>query len=207
MQQLGIEVHLGHHGQHCPHPENPIKDFTVVDVSGIHTITLRFCACPGAPHARYQLLQSSWFPSSLDRPHTAFTFDVLDTFQLLNLQGKLSAYDFYYSLDPTRLTTLEYSAYRYHILYPVLISSLTLSRTGTTNFLLQSTYFDTSRCLKGPGVATIPLVSMQHNQVTVLSNVPLARTRNVIFLKGGKMRLNMSSKFHGTDVTPLLMLF
>ena len=111
------------------------------------------------------------------------------------------------TLWTTRLTTLEYSAYRYRILYPVLISSLTLSRTGTTNFLLRSAYFDTSRCLKGPGVATIPLVSMQHNQVTVLSNVPLARTRNVIFLKGGKMRLNMSSKFHGADVTPLLMLF
>jgi hypothetical protein len=31
--------------------------------------------------------------------------------------------------------------------------------------------------------------------VTALSNVPLARTRNVIFLKGGKMRLNMSSEF------------
>jgi hypothetical protein len=46
-----------------------------------------------------QLLQSTWFPASLDRPQTAFTFDVLDTFQLLNLQGKISAYDFYYSLD------------------------------------------------------------------------------------------------------------
>jgi hypothetical protein len=99
LQQLGLEVHLGHLGQHCPHPEHPINDFTIVDVNGIHTITLRFCACPGAPHARYQLLQSSWFPASLDRPRTAFTFDVLDTFQLLNLQGKLSAYDFYYSLD------------------------------------------------------------------------------------------------------------
>jgi hypothetical protein len=98
------------------------------------------------------------------------------------------------TLWTTRLTTLEYSAYRYRILWPVLISSLTLSRTGTTNCLLRSAYFDTSRCLKGPGVATIPLVSMQHNQVTALSNVPLARTRNVIFLKGGKMRLNMSSE-------------
>jgi hypothetical protein len=99
LQQLGLEVHLGHEGQRCHNPEHPIKDFTVVDVSGIHTITLRFCACAGAPHARYQLLRSGLFPASLDRPHTAFTLDVLDTFQHLNFQGKLSAYDFYYSLD------------------------------------------------------------------------------------------------------------
>lgn len=40
----------------------------------------------------------SQFPASPDRPHTAFTFDVLNTFQLLNLQGKLSVYNFYHSL-------------------------------------------------------------------------------------------------------------
>ena len=70
-----------------------------MDICGIHTISLRFCGCIGAAHPRDQLIASSWFPASLDRPQTAFTFDVLDTFQLLNLQGKLSAYDFYYSLD------------------------------------------------------------------------------------------------------------
>ena len=76
-----------------------MKDFTVVDTSGIHTITLRFCGCIGAPHPRIQLLASSWFPASLNHPQTAFTFDVLDTFQHLNVQGKISAYDFYYSLN------------------------------------------------------------------------------------------------------------
>jgi len=90
---------MGHEGGPCPYPDHAIKDFTVVDISGIYTITLRFCACVGAPHARDQLLAASWFPASLDRPQTAFTFDVLDTFQLLNLQGKISAFDFYYSLD------------------------------------------------------------------------------------------------------------
>ncbi|KAF4568149.1 hypothetical protein EYR36_010158 [Pleurotus pulmonarius] len=33
------------------------------------------------------------------KPQTAFTFDVLNTFHLLTLQGKLSAYDFYLSID------------------------------------------------------------------------------------------------------------
>ncbi|KIM74801.1 hypothetical protein PILCRDRAFT_35888, partial [Piloderma croceum F 1598] len=72
---------------------------TAVNVNGIHTITLQFCGCVGAPHPHNQLLAASWFPASLDQPQTAFTFDVLDTFQLLNLQGKFSAFNFYYSLD------------------------------------------------------------------------------------------------------------
>ncbi len=70
-----------------------------MDVTGIHTINLYFCGCIGAPHPRRQLLAVSWFPASLDQPQTAFTLDVLGTFQLLNFQGKISAYDFYYSLD------------------------------------------------------------------------------------------------------------
>jgi hypothetical protein len=90
---------MGHEGDPCPYPDHSIKNFTVVDVSGIHAITLRFCGYVGALHPRNQLLAASWFPASLDRPQTAFTFDVLDTFQLLNLQGKISAFDFYYSLD------------------------------------------------------------------------------------------------------------
>jgi hypothetical protein len=92
-------VHLGHQGNECPHAGPFIKNFTVVDVTGIHTINIHFCGCIGAPHPRRQLLAVSWFPASLDQPQTAFTLDVLDTFQLLNLQGKISVYDFYYSLD------------------------------------------------------------------------------------------------------------
>jgi hypothetical protein len=38
-------------------------------------------------------------PASLERPRSAFTFDVLDTFHLLTLQGKISAFDFYYALE------------------------------------------------------------------------------------------------------------
>ena len=42
-----------------------------------------------------QLLQMSWYPTSFDRPQTAFTFDLLDTYHKLTLQGKLNLYDFY----------------------------------------------------------------------------------------------------------------
>jgi hypothetical protein len=70
-----------------------------MNVSGIHTITLRFCRCIGVSHPHKQLLAATWFPVSINWPNITFTFDVLNTFQLINLQGKLSAYDFYNLLE------------------------------------------------------------------------------------------------------------
>jgi len=45
------------------------------------------------------------------RPQSGFTFDVLNTFHLLTLQGKVSAYDFYSTLqhktDNTRISDVK----------------------------------------------------------------------------------------------------
>lgn len=98
LQKLGLKVHLGHGGGPCPSATAEISNFVVVDTSGQHTITMSFCECLGAPPCRIQLLRVSWFPATLLRPQTAYTFDVLNSFQLVNLQGKLSAYDYYLSL-------------------------------------------------------------------------------------------------------------
>ncbi|KZP28679.1 hypothetical protein FIBSPDRAFT_728847 [Athelia psychrophila] len=98
LQNIGLEVQVGHEDTDCNNPIPKSITFEVVDMSGQHTVTLSFCGCPGAAHPRVQLLRIGWFPASVDRPNTAFTFDMLNTFQLLNLQGKLSAYDFYHSL-------------------------------------------------------------------------------------------------------------
>lgn len=98
MQNIGLEVHLGHNGSECTAPISKSINFEVLDLTGQHTVTIFFCGCPGAPPIHVQLLRAGWFPASTERPNTVFTFDVLNTFQLLNLQGKLSAYDFYQSL-------------------------------------------------------------------------------------------------------------
>jgi hypothetical protein len=74
-------------------------DFTVIDINGIHSIKLLFCDCISlAPH-RKQLLAVSWFPATVDRPQTAFTFNILNSFHLLTLQGKTSAFNYYHSLS------------------------------------------------------------------------------------------------------------
>ncbi|KAF6743253.1 hypothetical protein DFP72DRAFT_1080451 [Ephemerocybe angulata] len=56
------------------------------------------CSCPGSPERIIQALRSRLFPSTLERIKTVFTFDLLEFFQELNLQGKTPIYDFYHTL-------------------------------------------------------------------------------------------------------------
>lgn len=99
LHQIGFKVIIGHEDGLCPSPTTEIRNFTVVDSSGVHAFPLSFCDCFGHPHHRIQLLRAGWLPASIKQPRTAFTFDCLETFQLLNLQGKVSAHDFCKSLD------------------------------------------------------------------------------------------------------------
>ncbi|KAN0109688.1 hypothetical protein V8E52_009034 [Russula decolorans] len=102
LQELGLVIQLGHHGPSCPCPGLVQKDFVIVDVSGIHTIDVQFCGChntSGGSASHVQLLRFRCFPSTITRPQSAFTFDVLNTFHLLTLQGKVSAYEFYCALQ------------------------------------------------------------------------------------------------------------
>jgi hypothetical protein len=39
-----------------------------------------------------------WYPASFERPRTAFSFDLLETFHKLTLQGKINLYDFYHGI-------------------------------------------------------------------------------------------------------------
>ena len=41
-------------------------------------------------------MRVGWYPASFHRPKTAFTFDILDSYQKLSLQGKLNLYDYYW---------------------------------------------------------------------------------------------------------------
>jgi hypothetical protein len=101
LQKLGLRIQLGHDGEDCPCPGHVQTDFVVVDTTGVHYTNLQFCECfsqPGASHHRTQLLRSRLLPSSVNSPRSAFSFDVLDSFHLLTLQGKTSAYDYYLSI-------------------------------------------------------------------------------------------------------------
>lgn len=53
-----------------------------------------YCACDGGETLDLQLFASQLFPASTNVPETAITFQVLEQFRLLNLEGKTSAHSY-----------------------------------------------------------------------------------------------------------------
>ncbi|KAF8878036.1 hypothetical protein CPB84DRAFT_1852501 [Gymnopilus junonius] len=99
----GYALHLGHSSETCPMPDSDSDlFFIVVHVNGIHNTKIRFCHCPGAGDRVAQLLHHRLFPATLDRPETAFTFQLLHNFHLHHLESKATKYDYMGALQ--RLT-------------------------------------------------------------------------------------------------------
>ncbi|KAF8501150.1 hypothetical protein F5888DRAFT_1582595, partial [Russula emetica] len=100
LQSLGLRVQLGHGGAPCPLPSTGPENFCIFDTSGVHYISVDFCDCRTNRfvHERNQLLCACLFPATFNRPQTAFTFDCLNTFHELTLQGKTPLYDFYHTI-------------------------------------------------------------------------------------------------------------
>ncbi|KAF8133031.1 hypothetical protein EV363DRAFT_1397923 [Boletus edulis] len=118
LNSLGLRIQLGHqNGEQCLLPISK-NDFVVVDSHGIHVVALDFCGCQTAQTPVRQLLRFRWFPATVAAPATAATFCVLEQFQLLSFESKVSAYEFYHSIacraDNTGLTDLKdrYSSFR-----------------------------------------------------------------------------------------------
>ncbi|KAF7440215.1 hypothetical protein PC9H_000559 [Pleurotus ostreatus] len=99
LRALGLVIQLGHsHEETCALPGILRKSLYIIDTSGIHIVSVRFCRCRFLGED-IQLLRYRWYPASPTAPRTAFTLNLLNTFQLLTLQGKVSAYDFYLSIE------------------------------------------------------------------------------------------------------------
>ncbi|KAG2127671.1 hypothetical protein DEU56DRAFT_758558 [Suillus clintonianus] len=74
-------------------PDHPA--ITVVDKSGVHSLSIWYSHCPSALSQDMQLFQAGLFLASFTRPKTAFTFAVLDDFLLDNLECRTSAMNYY----------------------------------------------------------------------------------------------------------------
>lgn len=70
----------------------------VFDLSGAHRLVVRYCHCGPFTPKNIQLLRARWFPATIERPSTAFNFDLLDFFHKLQNQSKCNPYDFYHTL-------------------------------------------------------------------------------------------------------------
>lgn len=98
---VGYVLQMGHNTRDCKNPPDHIRMLTMVDLTGIHLVNVKWCDCgdsPGGCSQRAQLLQLRWFPTTAQRPNTAITFDALEFFHILALQAKLTFYDFYKTL-------------------------------------------------------------------------------------------------------------
>jgi hypothetical protein len=184
-------VHLGHNGYPCPIPGYTVDDFTVINTSGVHSVDVQFCGCygtVGGSHPRIQLLRAGLLPSTHTRPISAFTFDVLDSFHLLTLQGKTSAYDFYLSLvhksDNTGLLDTKVLITQSIALPNADIETF---RVAMNNFCRPSECGVTSNYSSEQGALMIPWVWQLRSPASVLLSVRHAHTPTVISRRDGRM--------------------
>lgn len=73
----------------------------VVDLDGVHEMSVTFCCCPDAPRDDLQLIDLGYYPASIHRPRTIFTERVLDDFLLANKECKTAARNYYNKLRRT----------------------------------------------------------------------------------------------------------
>ncbi|KAG2140887.1 uncharacterized protein EDB93DRAFT_1241820 [Suillus bovinus] len=81
--------------------DNPVHtfDFTVLDINGIHSVSLFFCNCATAKTRTIQILCSRWYPATSTDPRTAATFRLLDNFQMYTFESKGSAFEYWQTLS------------------------------------------------------------------------------------------------------------
>ena len=94
----GVPVHIKR--DHKKYDELQCPILTVVDTTGVHEMRTRFCRCHSLTSnpLHTQLLKMGLYPSSTERTRTVFTFRVLHHYDLINLEGKMSAWQYYSTL-------------------------------------------------------------------------------------------------------------
>lgn len=98
LESLGFVLQLGHHGHRCENASDNKHSLTVVHCNGIHEVAVRYCHCFDKP-SHVQLTEAGLFPATITRPCTAFTFDLLRDYHLHSTTSKLSAQDYFRSIQ------------------------------------------------------------------------------------------------------------
>ncbi|THU94960.1 hypothetical protein K435DRAFT_667355, partial [Dendrothele bispora CBS 962.96] len=101
LHNLGFVLSLGHPtGQIYPCSSlAPVKTLVVLDMTGVHTLNVLYCHCFQAQDEVRQLLRSQLYPATQTSPRTAATFRLLEHFHLLSFVSKVSAREYYCSLE------------------------------------------------------------------------------------------------------------
>ncbi|KIK75816.1 hypothetical protein PAXRUDRAFT_171603, partial [Paxillus rubicundulus Ve08.2h10] len=72
---------------------------TLVDVTSVHLLQVRYCVCPTSQQFHMQLLESGLLSATIDQPKTAFSFSVLNDFICNNLECETSTSNYYNKLQ------------------------------------------------------------------------------------------------------------
>ncbi|KAF8122736.1 hypothetical protein K438DRAFT_1603507 [Mycena galopus ATCC 62051] len=112
-ETLGLVYQVGHDGHPCEFPGRE-RSMVVMDVTGIHTIHMRFCGCEKATRVPLgtvgQLLANGWYPATTVDPQTCATLEALEFYRMLSVVGNLNVHDFVGSLerkmDPLRMSSV-----------------------------------------------------------------------------------------------------
>ncbi|KAJ3537499.1 hypothetical protein NMY22_g5569 [Coprinellus aureogranulatus] len=105
LKELGLRIQLGHPtGEECRHKQQAkADDFVILDLDGIHEVGLDFCACPTTEFDHVaQLIERRLFPATVLQPKTAAMFRLLEYFEILQYESKISPFEVFTTIS--RLT-------------------------------------------------------------------------------------------------------
>ncbi|KAF6742587.1 hypothetical protein DFP72DRAFT_830358, partial [Ephemerocybe angulata] len=98
LKSLGLRIQLGHTpGERCPKPETAWgDDFIILDMDGVHSVGVDYCSCGASPLTQpQQLLERRLYPATTVNPKSAATFRLLELFEILQYESKVSPYELY----------------------------------------------------------------------------------------------------------------
>ena len=81
----------------CPNL-SPLQDLMIFDLCGVHRLVIWYYNCADRVPKRTQLMHARLFPATIERPSTAFSFNMLDFFHKLQNQNKCNLYNFYHTI-------------------------------------------------------------------------------------------------------------
>ena len=94
-KDIGFSIELGHDGVECTSrsTRSTMTTMSIINTNGVHVMEVGFCECYRAPPRWKQLINAGLFPSTIERPETAFTVPFMKLVHLLSTIGHMSAMD------------------------------------------------------------------------------------------------------------------
>ena len=98
---MGLVYQLNHGGGLCIFPDPTPRLLTVMDVTGVHVVDCRLCACDRSRDILtwQQLFRDGWYPATTRIPQSAVTMELLDLYRRLKVVGTLNVRDFVTCLE------------------------------------------------------------------------------------------------------------